>query len=212
VEIVTGDTKVVDRGHGDGVYINTAGVGSIRLPLDPDCPIRPGDAVVLSGDIGRHGIAIMAEREGIAFRSTIESDCAPLNHLVTRLLDRGIVPRCMRDLTRGGLATAIVELAAAARVRVELQGEAVAVEPEVRGACELLGLDPLYVANEGRMIAIVPAGQVDDALAVFRAENEHAGVIGYAGESERGGVNLISEIGTTRRLDLLSGEQLPRIC
>jgi hydrogenase expression/formation protein HypE len=129
-----------------------------------------------------------------------------------RLLDQGIAPRSMRDLTRGGLATAIVELAGTARLQVELQGEAVAVEPEVQGACELLGLDPLYVANEGRMIAIVPAEQAGDALNILRAENAHASVIGIAKESERGGVSLISEIGTARRLDLLSGEQLPRIC
>jgi len=210
VQIVAGDTKVVDKGHGDGVYINTTGVGAVRHLMDPAVAMKPGDVILLCGDVGRHGVAILAEREGLEFQTTIESDCAPLNGLVGALLDAGITPRSMRDLTRGGLATALVELAS--DCEVELRASAIPVEAEVGSACELLGLDPLYVANEGRMIAVVAKAQAEAALEVMKKANPDAGMIGVVKEAARGSVTLLSDFGTARRLDLLSGEQLPRIC
>jgi hydrogenase expression/formation protein HypE len=212
VHIVSGDTKVVDKGHGDGMYINTAGVGVIRHALDAARPIHPDDVILLSGDIGRHGITILAEREGLTFDSSIESDCAPLHGTVAKLLDGGITPHSLRDLTRGGLATALVELASSSNCEVHVHAESIGVNPEVHGACEMLGLDPLYVANEGCMIAVVPPEQADDALRILQTEHPNAARIGSAREAGRGCVTLLNDIGTARRLDLLSGEQLPRIC
>jgi hydrogenase expression/formation protein HypE len=205
VEIVTGDTKVVDKGKGDGVFINTAGVGLIEheLTISP-AGIRPGDAVLLSGDLGRHGMAIMAVREGLTFETTIESDCAPLAALI----------HCLRDLTRGGLASALVEIAEAANICVEIEEVAIPVREEVQGACEILGLDPLYVANEGRMVAFVPASDAERALACLRAHPLGSGarLIGKVTQEHPGVVTMRSRIGATRVVDMLSGEQLPRIC
>jgi len=158
VQLVTGDTKVVDRGKGDGVFINTAGVGVVEheLTIAPQ-RVRAGDAVILSGDLGRHGIAVMAAREGLAFETSVASDSAPLAEPVLALLEDGVTVHCLRDLTRGGLSSALVEIAAASGLEIAIDEQAIAVRDQVRGACEMLGLDPLYVANEGRLIAFVPA-------------------------------------------------------
>ncbi|HET9495695.1 MAG TPA: hydrogenase expression/formation protein HypE [Chloroflexia bacterium] len=215
VSIVTGDTKVVDRGKGDGIFINTAGVGAIEhdLLIAPES-VRPGDAVLLSGDIGRHGIAIMAVREGLEFDSAIESDCAPLNGVVASLLDAGIEIHCLRDLTRGGLASALVEIAEASGRNIAVVERDIPVGDSVRGACELLGLDPLHVANEGRFVAFLPAVQAERALDIMRAfpQAENASLIGRVTDDGRGQVTIKSLIGVSRIVDMLSGEQLPRIC
>jgi hydrogenase expression/formation protein HypE len=215
VQIVTGDTKVVDHGKGDGLFITTAGVGRIShtLAITPTS-VRPGDAVLLSGDIGRHGMAIMAVREGLAFETTIQSDCAPLAGMIAELLAAGIELRCLRDLTRGGLASALIEIAEAARVQIEIRDAAVPVGEEVRGACELLGFDPLYVANEGRCVCFVPGDQAERTLRSLRAHplGAEAAIIGRVAETPAGLVTIESRIGARRILDMLSGEQLPRIC
>lgn len=215
VSIVTGDTKVVDRGKGDGIFINTAGVGVIEhdLTLAP-ASVRPGDVVLLSGDIGRHGITIMAERESLGFETDLESDCASVSAPALKLIAEGIEVRCMRDLTRGGLASALVEIAETAVVQISVDDESIPVREDVRSACELLGFDPLYVANEGRFVAFVPAEQADMALAVLRSVPLTAGAsrIGTVGEAPDGLVVLRSRIGASRVVDMLSGEQLPRIC
>ncbi|MFZ0888822.1 MAG: hydrogenase expression/formation protein HypE, partial [Candidatus Binataceae bacterium] len=171
VELVTGDTKVVDRGKGDGVFINTAGIGLVPggVRVAP-ARVQPGDAILLSGDIGRHGIAIMSVREGLEFESPIESDCAPLSGPVGALIEAGIDVHCMRDLTRGGLAAALNEIAADAAVGITIDERSISVCEPVRGACEIMGLDPLYVANEGRFIAIVAACDADRALAAMRKD------------------------------------------
>jgi len=216
IQLVTGDTKVVDRGKGDGIYINTSGVGVYEhdFKVGPR-QVAPGDAVVLSGDVGRHGMAVMAVREGLTFESSIESDCAPLSGPVMDLLARGIKPHCLRDLTRGGLASALVEIAETAGVGIKIDENAVPVRQDVQGACEILGFDPLYVANEGRFIAFVPEEDAEAAVDVIResAVGEQACVIGSVGERDRSGmVTMTSKIGATRVVDMLSGEQLPRIC
>ncbi len=215
VSIVTGDTKVVDRGKGDGIFINTAGIGILEhdLVIAPS-QLRPGDAILVSGDIGRHGIAIMAVREGLEFESTIESDCAPLAGAVLEMLGAGIEIHCLRDCTRGGLTTTLVEIAQEGRARIHLDDRAIPVHEEVRGACEILGLDPLYVANEGRFVAIVPSSDSDRALETLRRQpgGREAAIIGAVTESGEGRVTLRSAIGATRIVDMLSGEQLPRIC
>jgi hydrogenase expression/formation protein HypE len=215
VQIVTGDTKVVDRGKGDGVFLNTSGVGVIEhnLTIAPQS-VQVGDAVVLSGDIGRHGIAVMAVREGLQFESQIESDCAPLAEPVLALIAEGIEVHCLRDLTRGGLASAVVEIAEAAGVGIQLEEARIPVREDVRGACEILGFDPLYVANEGRFVAFVPAAQAEKTVEVLRrfAVSVNADIIGEVSASPEGTVVLRSVIGTSRVVDMLSGEQLPRIC
>ncbi len=215
VTIVTGDTKVVERGKADGLYITTAGVGLIEHPgvISP-AAVRPGDAVLLSGDVGRHGMAIMATREGLAFESPIESDCAPLVPPVMALLDAGIDVHCLRDLTRGGLATALVEIAEAAKLGVAIEEERVPVTEPVRGACEILGLEPMYVANEGRMVCFVSSRDADHALDILSrtAPGGPPAQIGFVRPSPAGQVTLRSVIGAERILDRLSGEQLPRIC
>jgi hydrogenase expression/formation protein HypE len=214
VELVTGDTKVVDRGSGDGVFINTAGIGVVRAarPVSP-ASVRTGDAVVVSGDLGRHGMAIMAVRENLSFESAIESDCAPLVDAVMGLVDDGIDIHCLRDLTRGGLASALVEIAETARLSIAVDEAAIPVREDVRGACEILGFDPLYVANEGRFVAFVApadAGRAVDRLRLAGCAD--AGVVGTVRDAPAGVVTLRSRIGATRIVDRLSGEQLPRIC
>ena len=215
VQIVTGDTKVVDRGKGDGIFITTAGVGRIdhSLAITPTS-VQPGDAILLSGDVGRHGMAVMAVREGLAFETTIESDCAPLAGMVTDLLSAGIAVHCLRDLTRGGLASALIEIAEAAKVQIHIREVAVPVGEEVRGACEILGFDPLYVANEGRFVSFVPSDQAERALSILRSHpiGKDAAIIGVVAEKPAGLVTIESQIGATRIVDMLSGEQLPRIC
>ncbi len=215
VRIVTGDTKVVDRGKGDGVFINTTGVGTLEhdLKLHPES-IQPGDGILLSGDLGRHGIAVMAARESLGFESDIQSDCAPLSRCVLDLIEQGIALRCLRDLTRGGLATALVEIAQTAELAIDVQQAAIPVREDVQGACEILGLDPLYVANEGRFAAFVKQSDAQRALDILRAHDATADArwIGSVHDERAGEVTLKTRIGTRRRLTMFSGEQLPRIC
>jgi hydrogenase expression/formation protein HypE len=215
VPIVTGDTKVVDRGKGDGIFINTAGVGLVPagVRVSPEL-IRPGDAILVSGDLGSHGVAVLSVREGLAFAGEVASDSAPLHRVVGELAASGIELHCLRDLTRGGLAGALNELAAAAKVGMAVEESAIPVREPVRGACELLGLDPLYVANEGRFVVMVPEPQAETALAVMRrqAVAGAAARIGRVVEHRLPPVVLRTVLGTERILDLLSGEQLPRIC
>ncbi len=215
VTIVTGDTKVVDRGKGDGVFINTSGVGILRegVEVTPG-RVTPGDSVILSGDLGRHGISIMALREGIELESTIESDLAPLSAVVEKLLDAGIDIHCMRDLTRGGLASALNEIATASGTGIHIDEELIPVVEEVRGACEILGFDPLYVANEGRLVLFVDPTDAERTLELLRSEEVSSGAvqIGRAEEMTTAPVTITSLIGTVRIVDMLSGEQLPRIC
>lgn len=215
VQFVTGDTKVVDKGKGDGLFINTAGLGVVEhnVTIAPS-RVQGGDVILVNGDLGRHGMAIMSVREGLAFESTIESDCAPLAGLVLALLEAGIEIHCLRDLTRGGLASALNEIAVAARVQPSIDESAVPVLEQVQGACEILGLDPLYVANEGRFVAFVPARDSAQALELMRSHplGQGACAIGVVKAESPGLVTLKSKIGASRILDLLSGEQLPRIC
>jgi hydrogenase expression/formation protein HypE len=215
VQIVTGDTKVVDRGKADGVFINTAGVGVVPegVALAPS-RVHPGDAVLVSGDLGRHGIAIMAVREGLEFESPIESDCAPLAGSVAALLQAGVEVHCLRDLTRGGLASALVEIATTSGCGIRIRELAIPVCEPVRGACEILGFDPLYVANEGRLVAFVAPADAARALAILQAQpgGTDASCIGFVSAADAGLVLLESRIGGTRNVDLLGGEQLPRIC
>ena len=215
VEVVTGDTKVVDRGKADGLYVNTAGVGAI----EPNVSIAPsrvqaGDAILLSGDVGRHGIAVMALREGLEFETTIESDCAAVVEPVQALLAEGIDVHCLRDLTRGGLASALIEIAEVAGHRIRIEESSVPVDEQVRGACEILGFDPIYVANEGRFVAFVAPGDADRALAVLsRCDvSRTATIIGEVVAGSPPLVSMRSAMGTNRVVDMLSGEQLPRIC
>jgi hydrogenase expression/formation protein HypE len=215
VPIVTGDTKVVDRGKGDGVFVNTAGVGAVShsLRIAP-ASVRAGDVVIVSGDLGRHGMAIMAVREGLEFESAIESDCAPVAAPVLELVAAGVEVHCLRDLTRGGLASALNEIAAGAAVGVTIDEPRVPVREDVRGACEVLGFDPLYVANEGRFVAFVPEAEAARTLEIFARHSVSADAcaIGRATDQPAGLVTARSLLGSTRILDMLSGEQLPRIC
>jgi hydrogenase expression/formation protein HypE len=215
VQIITGDTKVVDKGKGDGVFVNTAGIGVIEhdQKIAPQ-NVRPGDAVLVSGDLGRHGMAIMAVREGLQFESAIESDSAPIHEIVLELLKAGIEIHCLRDLTRGGLASALNEIAEAARVRIEIVEKSVPVREDVHAACEMLGLDPLHVACEGRFVAFVAVKDAERALQIMGGHALGAGsaAIGRVAESSAPLVTLKSAIGASRILDMPSGEQLPRIC
>jgi hydrogenase expression/formation protein HypE len=214
VSIVTGDTKVVERGKGDGVFINTAGIGLVQdgVEIGP-AHVRAGDAVLLSGDIGRHGVAVLAAREGLRFETSVESDCAPLAAPVLGLIEAGLDVHCLRDLTRGGLASALVEIAEQASVALEVEENAVSVCDEVRGACEILGFDPLYLANEGRFVVFVAQAQAERALAVLRTASPETApaAIGRV-LAGNGGVTLRTSLGSRRTIDMLSGEQLPRIC
>lgn len=217
VRVVAGDLKVVERGRGDGVYINTSGVGCVVSPgrIAP-AAVRPGDALVLSGDVGWHGVAVMDARESLGFEPPLVSDAAPLAAPVLDLLHCGVSVHCLRDLTRGGLAGGLVEVAERAGVSMTIDESAIPVAPSVAAACELLGLDPLQVANEGRFLAVVPADGADAALRVLRRHpvSADAAIIGTVDAPGDGGaiVRARGPVGGVRIIDRLSGEQLPRIC
>jgi hydrogenase expression/formation protein HypE len=215
VTLVAGDTKVVDKGKGDGMFITTAGIGVVEsaTQIGP-ASVEPGDAIVVSGDLGSHGVAILSVREGLEFEAPVVSDAAPLWEPVKALLGAGIEVHCLRDLTRGGLASALNEIASARGVGMRIEEAAVPVGEVVKGACEILGLDPLYVANEGRFVVFMPeaqAGRVAEILRGFPVSAK-AARIGEVSAEPRGLVTLRSRIGGSRVLDMLTGEQLPRIC
>jgi hydrogenase expression/formation protein HypE len=215
VTLVTGDTKVVDRGKGDGVFITTSGIGLV--PEGRSLSIhnaRPGDRILVSGTVGDHGVAILSVREGLEFETVLESDTASLADLTRAMLDACPDIRCMRDPTRGGVSSALNELAFASRVGVKVSEAAIPIRAEVRGACEMLGLDPLYVANEGKLLAVVPPEDADRLLAVMREhpQGRNAAVIGEVVADHAGMVILRSRIGGERVVTMLAGEQLPRIC
>ncbi|HSN68130.1 MAG TPA: hydrogenase expression/formation protein HypE [Thermoanaerobaculia bacterium] len=215
VEIVTGDTKVVEKGSGDGIFINTSGIGVVPAGVELSADrARPGDRIILSGSIGDHGIAILATREGLEFESAIESDSAALHGLVAAMLAASRDIRCMRDPTRGGLSSACNEIAESSRVSMLLEETAIPVCEEVRGACEMLGLDPLYVANEGKLVAIVAPGAADAILAAMRDHplGRTAAILGTVTDGAPGSVRMRTDFGTTRLVEMLAGDQLPRIC
>ncbi len=215
VEVITGDTKVVEKGGCDGMFINTSGIGvvpeGVRLSANQ---ARPGDRILLSGSIGEHGIAILAQREGLEFESPVESDSAALHSLVALMLESCGEIRCMRDPTRGGLSSALNEIAASSRVGMTLDERAIPLREEVRGACEMLGLDPLYVANEGKLVAIVAPDAGEIVLEAMRRHplGRQSQIIGTVTGDDPGLVTMRTTLGTTRIVDMLSGDQLPRIC
>jgi hydrogenase expression/formation protein HypE len=214
VHIVTGDTKVVEKGHGDGIFINTAGIGSLPDGIDlSGSYCKPGDKVLLSGTLGDHGIAIISTREGLSFETSIETDAAPLNQLIANVLAAAPDTRCFRDPTRGGLSSTLNEMAAASGVQITVNETEVPVKPQVRGASEMLGYDVFQVANEGKMVAIVPAEQAEAALAAMKKSpyGEDAAIVGEV-EEGKGKVYVKTGFGATRVMDMLVGEQLPRIC
>jgi hydrogenase expression/formation protein HypE len=224
VEIVTGDTKVVERGKGDRLYINTAGIGVVGagVELDPT-RIEPGDVIILSGTVGDHAIAVLTEREGIELESAVESDCAPLHLMIAKMLEAGGGNgiRTMRDATRGGVATVLAEFAEVSKTSLLIREESVPVKESVRGACELLGFDPLYLANEGKLVAVVSKENADAVLAAMKDDpnGTDAAIIGLVEgepkdttEKATGKVVLETIIGNRRPLEMLTGEQLPRIC
>jgi hydrogenase expression/formation protein HypE len=215
VKIIAGDTKVVDRGKGDGIFINTAGFGTIEdgVEVSPR-NVKPGDTVLISGSIGNHGMSVMAQRNGISFEPQILSDVAPLNGLVEVMLKSTKNIRVMRDPTRGGLATTLKEFAVESGLCIVIEENTIEVKPGVRGACELLGLDPLYVANEGILVAIVDRHDAGPLVAEMRRTERgaNAAIIGKVAESPEKTVLMKTEIGGMRIVDMLSGDQLPRIC
>jgi len=215
VQIITGDTKVVDKGKGDGLFLNTAGIGLLEhaQTIAPQS-VKPGDAILVSGDVGRHGMAIMAVREGLAFESAIESDSAPLADVVLQLLRAGIEIHCLRDLTRGGLTSVLNEIAEAAGLALYVEESRIPVREDVRAACEVLGLDPFQVACEGRFAVFLPEREAGRALEILRAHPTSVGArrIGQVSDQRSPRVLLKSTIGAQRILDMSSGEQLPRIC
>ncbi|MDD5806682.1 MAG: hydrogenase expression/formation protein HypE [Eggerthellales bacterium] len=218
VHVVTGDTKVVNRGHGDGIYINTAGVGLIPQGRNLSGSLcQPGDAILLSGTLGDHGITIMSTRENLSFSANIKSDAAPLNHLIAGVLEAAPDVRCFRDPTRGGIASTLNELASQSNTDMVISEDAIPVNPAVMGACEMLGYDILQVANEGKMVCVCPQNQAQAALEAMRANpyGLDAAIIGHveASRPDRGNkVFLETAFGTRRIVDMLVGEQLPRIC
>ncbi len=215
VQLVTGDTKVVDRGKGDKLFINTSGIGIIPdgVQINPK-QAKPGDKIILSGSIAEHGIAIMSVREGLEFETQIESDCAPLNGLVETMLAASKNIHVLRDPTRGGVASVLNEISESAQVGIAIREEHILVNEEVRGACEILGFDPLYVANEGKLIAFVSPEAVDNVLKSMHAHplGKKAMLIGEVVANHPGTVIMKTHIGGSRVVDMLSGEQLPRIC
>lgn len=215
VRVVAGDTKVVERGKADGLFINTAGVGVIPTGRQVSgAGARPGDAVIVSGTLGAHGIAVLSARGELAFETEIQSDVAPLNGLVERLFARCADIHVMRDPTRGGLATTLNEIARQSRVQIRLDETAIPVEEAVEAACEMLGFDPLYVANEGKLVLILPEDQAEQALEAMHAHPHGVGacLIGQVEEADQPRVLMQTRIGGTRVVDVLAGEMLPRIC
>lgn len=213
--IVTGDTKVVNRGKADKLFINTSGIGILPEGLDiSGCNARPGDIVILSGSVGDHGIAIMTQREGFAFKVPVESDCAPLNGMVAAMLEASKNIHVLRDPTRGGLATTLNEIAAQSNIGIEIEETKIPVKDAVRAACELLGFDPLYVANEGKMIAIVHPEDAEKVMEAMRRSpfGGAASIIGEVVNGHPGRVVMKTALGARRLVDMLSGELLPRIC
>jgi len=215
IQVITGDTKVVERGSADQLFINTAGIGAIP----PDVCIsghnaRPGDAVIVSGSLGDHGIAVLSQRQGLGFSTELKSDCAPLNGLIASMLAASRQIRCLRDPTRGGLASSLNEIAEQSAVSIRIEEDILPIHQDVAGACEMLGLDPLQVANEGKLVAIVAAA---DAEAIVAAMHNHhygreAAIIGRVEAGHPGRVALKTRLGTSRIVDMLVGEPLPRIC
>ncbi|MGA0308302.1 MAG: hydrogenase expression/formation protein HypE [Vulcanococcus sp.] len=221
VAVITGDTKVVERGKGDGLFINSTAIGVVEHPLNiSPSAIRPGDAVIVSGDLGRHGLAVLSARAELGLRSPIESDLACLLEPVMELLAAGVELHCLRDLTRGGLASACDEIARSGQCTLQLEQQRIPVHPSVNAACEVLGLDPLAMANEGRMLVICPAEQEELALKVLQRYQAEAARVGEVGERWADGssldarypVSLISELGVNCPMVLAEGEQIPRIC
>jgi hydrogenase expression/formation protein HypE len=217
VTIVTGDTKVVDRGHCDKLFINTSGIGTLvpeRRGISTGAKIKPGDKVIINGHVGDHGMAVMAAREELQIRSEVKSDCASLNHLIEKALNRSNKIRFMRDATRGGLATVIAELAVGKNYGIKLDEASIPVRESVRGFCELLGFDPLYVANEGKVVMIVDAGDADDVLSVMKLHEYGSGscIIGEITTEYPGKSWIETGVGGHRVIDMMAGEQLPRIC
>jgi len=215
VEIVTGDTKVVPRGSADRLFINTAGVGLIPEGVDiSGGKAKPGDKVILSGAIGDHGIAVMSQREGLSFATKLESDCAPLGGLVADMLDASRNINCLRDPTRGGLATTLNELASQSKVSIRIEEKNIPVREEVLGACEMLGFDPLYIANEGRLVAIVSAKDADKVFEAMKKNKygKDAVIIGEVAAGPAGRVVMKTVLGAHRIVDMLVGDLLPRIC
>ncbi len=215
VQIVAGDTKVVQRGKADGLYITTAGVGVIRKDVNiGGAKAKVGDVIILSGSIGDHGIAVLGARGELGFQSTIQSDVAPLNHLIEAMLDASNNVHVLRDPTRGGLATTLNEIATQSNVGILLDEETIPVHPEVGAACEMLGFDPLYIANEGKLVTMVAREDAKSVLKAMRATRygEDAVIIGEVTAEPHGRVLLKTALGSTRIVDMLAGEMLPRIC
>ena len=215
VQVVTGDTKVVEKGKADGIYINTSGVGTIRPGVAVAAQrVKAGDVVLINGGMGDHGVAVISEREGLSFETEIASDCAPLNHLVSRLLDVCKDIHCFRDPTRGGVAATLNEIAEQAKVKIELHEKDLPVSPAVRGACDLLGFDPLYVPNEGKMLTFCHEEHAETVLSEMRSDRygRDSAIIGRVTEEGEGIVLLHTGIGGVRIVDMPYGEQLPRIC
>jgi hydrogenase expression/formation protein HypE len=215
VQIVTGDTKVVNKGSADKLFVNTAGIGSVPVDVDiSGSNAKPGDKVILSGTIGDHGIAVLSQREGLGFSTRLESDCAPLNGLVAGMMAATKRIHAMRDPTRGGLATTLNELAAQSKVGIRIEEESIPVREEVRGACEMLGIDPLYVANEGKLVALVHPEDADAVLEKMRHHRygKNAAIIGEVRPDHHGRVVMKTALGASRIVDMLVGDPLPRIC
>ena len=215
VKIITGDTKVVDRGSADKLFINTSGVGMVPPGVDiSGSRAKPGDSIILSGTIGDHGIAVMSQREGLGFSSPIESDCAPLHKLVADMLQVTNQIHCLRDPTRGGLASTLNELARQSGVGMTIEEENIPVREGVHGACELLGFDPLYVANEGKLVAIVPEDEAGNIIDIMHQNpyGKEAAIIGKVITEHPGRVVMKTSLGASRIVDMLVGELLPRIC
>jgi len=215
VKIVTGDTKVVNRGSADKLFINTSGIGIVPEGMDiSGGNAKVGDKVILSGNIGDHGIAVMSQREGLKFSVPVKSDCAPLNKLVSQMLEASPKIHCLRDPTRGGLATTLNEFARQSKIGIKIEEEKIQIHDGVRAACELLGFDPLYVANEGKLVAIVASSDADKVVDKMKRNvyGADASIIGEITDEHKGKVIMRTRLGASRIVDMLSGELLPRIC